>query len=148
MRRLFLSAVLTTAVVGCGGGGGGSAVPAASTAPSAGAISSAPASAAGSAPLASAAGSATAIHVRDFTLEPRDVTISSATSAVAVTNDGPTVHNVTIRDASGGVVAATADLKTGQAETIVIRIPAGSYTLFCSLPGHESLGIKGTLLVR
>lgn len=67
--------------------------------------------------------------------------------SLAVTNDGPTVHNISIRDESGTVVGATKDLKTGESETLTADIPAGSYTLFCSLPGHESLGIKGTLTV-
>jgi uncharacterized cupredoxin-like copper-binding protein len=88
----------------------------------------------------------TAVHVRDFSLDPKDVTVQGTVS-LAVTNDGPTIHNVSIRDASGNVVGATKDLKPGQSETLTVGIPAGSYILFCSLPGHESLGIKGTLTV-
>jgi uncharacterized cupredoxin-like copper-binding protein len=45
------------------------------------------------------------------------------------------------------VVGATKDLKTGAAETLTVKVSPGSYVLFCSLPGHESLGIKGTLTV-
>ena len=67
--------------------------------------------------------------------------------SLAETNEGPTIHNVTIRDASGTVLGATKDLKTGESETLTANIPAGAYTLFCSLPGHESLGVKGTLTV-
>ncbi len=86
------------------------------------------------------------ITVRDFTLEPKRMSVRGA-FALAVTNDGPTIHNVSIRDASGTVVNATKDLKTGQSETLRVDVPAGAYTLFCSLPGHESLGINGTLTV-
>ena len=45
------------------------------------------------------------------------------------------------------MLGTTADLKEGEAETLTVEIPAGSYILFCTLPGHESLGIKGTLTV-
>ena len=91
--------------------------------------------------------STTTIHVKDFTLDPMVVSIAGSTVALAVTNDGPTVHNVTIRDGSGKVLGATKDLKPGQSETLSVQVPPASYVLFCSLPGHESLGIKGSLTV-
>ncbi len=94
-----------------------------------------------------AAADATEIIVRDFTLDPVDVAVSGTTLSLAVTNEGPTVHNVAIRDAAGDVLGTTRDLRTGESEVITPEIAAGSYVLFCSLPGHESLGIKGTLEV-
>jgi len=134
-KALFATAALLLAVAACGGSGG-------SSAPTGAAASTTPIASAAS----SSAVSSTAVHVRDFALDPADVTVQGAVS-LAVTNDGPTIHNVSIRDASGKVVGATQNLKTGQSETLTAAIPAGSYTLFCSLPGHESLGIKGTLVV-
>ena len=99
-----------------------------------------------SAAAPSAAAQTTAVVVKDFTLDPLDVAVAGTVS-LAVTNAGPTVHNVAIRDDAGKVFGTTADLKTGESETLTVEIPAGSYILFCSLPGHESLGIKGTLTV-
>ncbi len=99
-------------------------------------------------PVASApAAVSTPIHVLDFKLNPATVSASGGTVSLAVTNDGPTIHNVTIRDAAGKVIAATKDLWAGQSETLSTRIAPGGYVLFCSLPGHESLGVKGTLTV-
>ena len=115
----------------------GSAAPA-TAAPSAGAAS-------GSA--ATAPSNATAVIVKDFKIEPADIKVQGKTVSLAVTNQGPTIHNVTIRDASGTVIVATKDLKTGESETISATLAPGSYVLFCSLPGHESLGTKGTLEV-
>ena len=129
MKMLF--AVLLLLIAGCSQAGG-SSTPAASPATSAG-------------PGDEAIG--TAIHVRDFTLDPKTITSSGSAVALAVTNDGPTVHNVTIRDSAGTVLAATKDLKAGQSETLSVQIPPGTYVMYCSLPGHESLGIKGTLTV-
>ncbi len=113
--------------------------PGSTTAPSesAGAVAS---------PAASAAADATPVIVRDFSLDPADLSVQGPV-ALEVSNEGPTVHNVSIRDGSGTFVDATADLKTGEADTLTVTIPAGTYTLYCSLPGHESLGIKGTLTV-
>ncbi len=89
----------------------------------------------------------TVIHVRDFTLDPASVTATGGSISLAVTNDGPTIHNVTIRDGSGTIVGGTKDLQPGTSETLSMKLAPGSYVLFCSLPGHESLGIKGTLTV-
>ena len=129
----YLLATLLLVVAGCSQGGSTSA-PASSPTGS---------GASGS----SAAVSTTTIHVKDFTLDPMVVSIAGSTVALAVTNDGPTVHNVTIRDGSGKVLGATKDLKPGQSETLSVQVPPASYVLFCSLPGHESLGIKGSLTV-
>ena len=129
----YLLAALLLVIAGCNQGSG-STVPAGT-----------PAGAAGTGPSAQVP--ATAIHVKDFTLDPKVVTSAGSAVALAVTNDGPTVHNVTIRDSSGTVLGATKDLKPGQSETFSVQLPPASYVMFCSLPGHESLGIKGTLTV-
>jgi len=97
---------------------------------------------------AASSAASTAIHVRDFTLDPLAVSSTGGSVSLAVTNDGPTIHNVTIRDRSGTVVAGTKDLQPGTSETLSTKLAPGAYILFCSLPGHESLGIKGTLTVR
>lgn len=88
----------------------------------------------------------TPIAVKDFSLDPTTLAVRQHT-ALAVTNLGPTIHNVTIRDASGTVLAATQDLRAGQSAVLPLPLAPGRYTLFCSLPGHESLGIRGTLTV-
>ena len=126
---------LVCTLVACGGS---AATPAsiASTSPSAPTASAAP-----------SASTATAITVKDFTLDPKDVRVQ-ANVPLAVTNAGPTVHNIAIREPAGAVVATTKDLRTGESETIAPPLAAGAYVLFCSLPGHESLGIKGTLTVE
>ncbi len=140
MKTRVATLFLALAVAGCSQAGVSMTVtPFATAGPSPAAVSG------GSVGPSPAAGT-TKIHVRDFTLDPKGLAVTGSVS-LAVINDGPTVHNVSIRDASGTVVAATKDLAQGQSETLTVTIPGGSYTLFCSLPGHESLGIKGSLTV-
>ena len=128
-KTLLATALVVLTVAACGGAGSGSSNASGSPPPGAGAG-------------ATNAVAATSIHVRDFALDPKDVNVRGSVS-LAVTNDGPTIHNVSIRDALGKVVGATEDLKPGPSESLTVDIPAGTYTLFCSLPGHESLGVKG-----
>ena len=71
-------------------------------------------------------------------------------SARAAANEmgiGPTPHNLTVRDEAGEVVMATADLSVDGTESITAELEPGEYTTFCSLEGHESLGMVGTLTV-
>jgi plastocyanin len=88
-----------------------------------------------------------AITVMDFRLSTPVLTATGPTVSFTVTNDGPTPHNVAVRDANGNVLMTTRDLSRGESQTISAEIPPGTYVTFCSLPGHESLGVKGTLTV-
>jgi uncharacterized cupredoxin-like copper-binding protein len=111
-----------------------------------------PATATASAPNGTGAAGANAdmsatIQVADFKLNPATIEVKGTVLSLAVTNDGPTVHNVTIRQGSGPELFGTADLKAGESETLVHDIAPGTYILYCDLPGHESLGIVGTLTV-
>ncbi len=158
MKIITLAAtgLLLLALVGCSTSGSVTNAPAgnpstgpaaSSAASSAASVSPAASSTASGSPATSAgATDATAITVKDFALDPKDVTVQGDVS-LAVTNAGPTIHNVKIKDAAGTDLGGTKDLKSGESETFTVSIPAGTYTLYCSLPGHESLGIKGTLTV-
>ncbi len=146
MKRTILAALLLT-VAGCSQTGGTSAPASAASSSAPAASAAASSDSASTAPASSASAEGTAVTVKDFKIDPVDVKASAGTVTLAVSNAGPTIHNVAIRDASGKVLATTKDLKAGESETITAELAAGSYTTFCSLPGHESLGTKGTLEV-
>jgi plastocyanin len=139
MKTLLSIALLALAVAACGG--------AATDAPAA--PTAAPTAAASAAPSIepSVALDGQAVVVKDFTIEPFDVT-SDPSVALAVTNEGPTPHNLTIRDDAGQILGATPDLSEGDAATLSVDLAPGAYVLFCSLGGHESLGMRGTLTVE
>jgi plastocyanin len=120
---------------------------AACTPSSTGSATVAPAGSASSAAAVPSPDVAASIQVLDFKLNPGTVTVQGSTLALTVMNAGPTVHNVTVRDAAGNVLFGSKDLREGETDTVTHAIAPGTYVLFCSLAGHESLGVKGTLTV-
>ena len=76
-------------------------------------------------------------------------TLVAASSNVTIdfTNKSPLPHNVTIANASGKVLGATPTF-AGGSKTLTLKLPPGTYTFYCSVPGHEAAGMKGTLTVQ
>jgi plastocyanin len=72
---------------------------------------------------------------------------SSSNVTIEFTNKSPLSHNVTIANAKGQVVGFTPTFDGGT-KTLTLKLPPGSYTFYCSVPGHEQAGMKGTLTVQ
>jgi len=39
-------------------------------------------------------------------------------------------------------------LNGGDSTTVTVNLPAGTYTFYCSVPGHKEAGMTGTLVVE
>jgi plastocyanin len=63
------------------------------------------------------------------------------------TNDSPVGHDVHVADPSGKDLGGT-DIVTGGSTSATVDLKPGKYTFFCSVPGHEQAGMKGTLTVK
>jgi plastocyanin len=64
-------------------------------------------------------------------------------------NHGQDEHNLNaVGQAEGNAVGSIPDTAPGAHPSITLDMKAGSYTLFCSLPGHEAKGMKATLRVE
>lgn len=62
-------------------------------------------------------------------------------------NPQSVTHDVAIEDSAGKTVAQT-DL-IGQEETsTTANLKAGTYTFYCSVPGHREAGMEGSLTVK
>ena len=60
--------------------------------------------------------------------------------------DGSINHNVAFEEVNGGAPVVEAD--AGQTATATVDLQSGTYTYFCSVPGHRAAGMEGTLVVR
>jgi len=67
--------------------------------------------------------------------------------AIDFTNQSPVGHDVHVADSSGKDLGGT-DIITGSSTSATVSLRPGKYTFFCSVPGHEAAGMKGTLTVK
>lgn len=78
-------------------------------------------------------------------------TTSASSKAGKVTvdfkNPQSLTHDVSIEDSSGKTIGATELIGEGEASTTVDLKP-GTYTFYCSVPGHREAGMEGTLTVK
>lgn len=70
----------------------------------------------------------------------------AGTVDVDFTNDASIAHDV-VFEQDGNEVGRSSVI-TGDSETVPLKLKAGEYTYYCSLPGHEAGGMKGVLTVK
>jgi plastocyanin len=56
-------------------------------------------------------------------------------------------HDVAIEDSSGKTIGKTELIAEGEDSTTV-NLKPGTYTFYCSVPGHREAGMEGTLVVK
>jgi len=70
----------------------------------------------------------------------------AGTVTIAFTNTAPLEHNLSIESASKSVVGTTPIFKG--TKLLTLKLAAGTYKFFCSVPGHRAAGMEGTLTVQ
>lgn len=79
----------------------------------------------------------------DFEQAPETAEAGELTFFLA--NEGATLHDVTIEEEGDEVVV---EAEGGQTDEGSMELTAGSYTYYCSVPGHREAGMEGTLEVQ
>jgi manganese oxidase len=94
-------------------------------------------------PAAGAGGGPVAVSLSEFAISPAPLTVSAGGS-LAVSNDGTTTHDLTVEDQD----LATPTLDAGgSADLDVGALAPGTYTVFCSIPGHRESGMEAEVTV-
>ncbi len=122
MRTVAAGLAAVALLAGCGGSGGsgGSAAPAGSI----------------------------QVTMTEFKFTPSTISHGSGNLVFWLINSGTTQHDMSIRDASNNTIATSELVSAGDTQEFdVSNISAGTYTFFCTQPGHEASGMKGTLTV-
>jgi plastocyanin len=69
----------------------------------------------------------------------------AGTVTIVMANMSPVEHNVTV--AQGTTVLGATPSFTGGTKTLTLKLKPGTYTFYCSVPGHRQAGMEGTLTV-
>ena len=83
----------------------------------------------------------------DLAFDQSDVSAKSGSVTIDFDNKQAVPHDVTVEDSSGQELGAT-DLISSSTTTTTVDLRPGSYTFFCSVPGHREAGMEGTLNVK
>lgn len=145
MRRASaVLAVAALAVVGLAACGG-------SSSSSTTAVST-PASTSTSAAGGGSTGGASTVNISTpsgstLAFDQKSVTAKAGNVTIDFNNAQALQHDVTVADSSGKVLGATQLVSSGSDSTTV-QLTSGTYTFYCSVPGHRQAGMEGTLTVK
>jgi plastocyanin len=146
MRRASaVAAVAALAVLGlaaCGGGGNDNSTTAAS----------APATTTSTAAGGGGGGGASTVDIStpsgtDLAYDQKSVSANAGNVTIDFKNNESITHDVAVEDSSGTTLGQTDLVSAGTANTTVSVTP-GTYTFFCTVPGHREAGMEGTLTVK
>lgn len=89
-------------------------------------------------------GSTITVSVKEFAFDPKELTLQAGkATTIALKNEGAVEHDFTIDNPAFKLKALATKTETGQ-----LTIPtAGSYTFYCSVPGHRQAGMEGKATV-
>lgn len=84
----------------------------------------------------------------EFSFTATKLTARPGTVVLVFRNAGNADHNIALRgkNLKSPYVGSTA--AAGETSKVTVPVKKGTYTFFCGLPGHEKLGMRGTLVVR
>jgi len=77
----------------------------------------------------------------------KSLTAKAGKDTLEFTNESPVPHDVKIETSSGEEVGGTEIVSEGT-ESATVELKPGTYTFFCSIPGHRQAGMEGTLTVK
>jgi uncharacterized cupredoxin-like copper-binding protein len=81
----------------------------------------------------------------DFKIASASTTLKAGAITFDVKNDGQTEHDLVVT--GNGITEGTPRFGGGESKTLKVMLKPGTYKLFCSVPGHEQLGMKLNITV-
>ncbi len=77
-------------------------------------------------------------------------TLSAKAGTVSIDFDNPAAiqHDVAVEDSSGKVLGTSDLVAQGKVTLTLGNLKPGTYTYFCTVPGHRQAGMEGTLTVK
>ncbi len=86
---------------------------------------------------------AVAVSLSEYAITPTTIA-APLNGKLTGTNGGTMVHNFAVQ----GTQVHTKDLQPGETATVDLKgLKAGTYTLFCSISGHQQLGMQASIVI-
>ncbi len=124
-------------------------LPAVLLAAACGGSSSGGSSSSASPPATSSAGGGQTIDIpissSGFSFTKTSVTAKAGTVTLKAMNPQSVSHDISIK--GNGVEVQGNQVSNGGTSTVTANLTPGTYEFYCSVPGHEQAGMKGTLTV-
>ncbi len=151
---LLSAAVLALGVAACGGSSGSSSSSGGATTSASGATSSAAGTgtSAGTSSAAAAGGASSDLAIAanpsgQLAYDKKALSAKAGKVTITMTNMSSLGHNITIQQGTSGAVLGATPTFQGGTKSVTVDLKAGTYTFFCSVPGHRAGGMVGTLKV-
>ena len=101
----------------------------------------------GSAPLTAPAGSTLVVEALNLKFDQNAYTATAGDQLIAYLGLDSQHHTLAVLDGDSTQVGPEVGVDKGDVETIDVNLPAGDYTLICTVPGHAAAGMKAPLTV-
>ena len=88
------------------------------------------------------------VAAREFLYVPKDLSAAPGDVTFVVTNEGVIEHNFVVEDAAKTAAAVIPIIEPRQTVQITATLHPGTYTIYCSLPGHREAGMVAALKTR
>jgi plastocyanin len=145
LALLLSAAALAVGVAACGGSSNSGSKAATSSAAAGTGTSAATSSAAAGG--ASSNLSIAANSSGQLAYDKKTLSAKAGKVTITMTNMAPLGHNITIQQGTSGSVLGATPTFQGGTKSVTLTLKAGTYTFFCSVPGHRAGGMVGTLTV-
>jgi plastocyanin len=151
VTAVLVLAAVSTAVITSGGATSSSAAGASTSSTSAGSVTSSTAASgatSGAAPGGTQPQAALKLAANpggQLAYDTKQLSAKAGSVTVAFTNASPLEHNFTI--AQGSKVLGATPTFAGGTKSLTVALKPGTYTFYCSVPGHRQAGMEGTLTV-
>lgn len=87
--------------------------------------------------------SSTSVTAKEYKFNPSDITVDASPFTLELKNEGAIEHDFSVKGTDVVILAKASEAATGEVE-----LDPGTYTFFCSVPGHREEGMEGTLTVE